>query len=100
KRPIRSILRARCTANGKKHLAHDPTGREHCDMAQVDFRPACFLQKSRKKPAKRLQRSVVRRERGSNREQNGPGCQDRGGESDVDSKSPIGNIAFDVFEKR
>lgn len=55
KRPIRSILRARCSANDKESLAHDPMDCEPCDMDQVEFSATVFLTKDRKKPAKRLQ---------------------------------------------
>lgn len=93
KRPIRSILRARRPANDKQRLAHDPMGREARDMVQVDFRPACSLQKA----CKSLQKGYdppVRRDM----EQNGftAGTEHRR----ADSKSLIGNISSDRLEKR
>lgn len=94
KSPIQFILRVRRSANDKEHLVHDPMDREVCDMDQVEFSVSVFLTKGRKKPAKRLQRSAMRKER----EQNG---STTGLEAfnDADSWSLIGNIDFDRVEE-
>lgn len=68
KRPIRSILRARCPANDKEHPAHDPMDCEPCDHGPSGIFghrvPYKRPQKARKKAA------MIRVKRGG--EQNGP----------------------------